>query len=502
MTIFSAIICFALIPFYHYQILKIYQLSYYRVGEFISSLKNKGVGVIAYALLPTIIAVIAILARLNPLIQAVLTAMVSIITFVYYKIKAKTKLRLTHRTLVFLSIAQIIFAPTAIGLTAISLAPLSAFSYLFCLWLAHLISSPIFACKNRKYIEKASKKLARINPLVIGITGSYGKTTLKNALGTVLSQKYTVVATPQNYNTTMGVARAINENLAENTQIFIAEMGARYVGDIAEICSYFPPDYAVITAVGNQHLQTFGSSENILKAKGELIDGVGERGITFINGDNPTALKLCARAKGKLLVSGRQGKVSYQNVRTDETGSNFTLNLNGEKVEITSSLIGEYAPSMLAQCALIALELGLDKSQIINGIKSVKAVAHRLELLYNGIDLIIDDSYNANESGAKQALTALSKMNRTRIVVTPGIVELGYQQAQANYRLGELCARCADYAIFLGVNKAFLERGALDGGMNAERIKLVKNLSCVGEELKKIKGARAILFENDLPENY
>ena len=503
MIFICATIIYLITPLYYCNLIKIYQLSYYRIAEVITSLKSKKKSVIAFFLLPIVLGVFCLIYSGITIFCAVALGIIGVFGVIIAKIKRKTKLNLTTRLKTFILLWQgqnfIFVLPLSIFIVP---APFALIISVLTFLLSSVITNEIYAVKNKKYCQRASEKLKRIKPIVIGIVGSYGKTTTKNALKTVLSQKYTVVSTPESYNTTMGVARAITENLSENTQIFIAEMGARYPGDIAEICALFQPDFAVITALGNQHLQTFKSEENLIATKGEILDFLSKNSTVFINADSEKALQLYKRAKCPVITSGRTGEIRYDFTEISTKGTSFTVFAKDKKYNLESTLISPYAPSVLTECMAVALKLGLSDEQIINGIKSVKAVAHRLELLYNGIDTIIDDSYNANECGAQSALKTLGKFSGTKIVITPGIVELGKDQATANYRLGKSCAENCDYAVFLGVNKSFLYRGAIDGGMKSENIKLVKTLNDATAELKKIKGARVILFENDLPENY
>ena len=421
-----------------------------------------------------------------------------------------------------------------------ALAPI--FPGILAFLIAAIITSPIEKRRNARFVTAAKTALAaRADLIKIGVTGSYGKTTAKNLLSAFLSKEYSTCATPGNYNTPMGIAMTVRDELLADDEVFVAEMGARYRGDIRELCDIVSPSVAVITAIGTQHLETFGSEENLLATKNELIEALPADGVAIFNGDNDGAIKLYNRCAKRRLISGNdeeavqklyalfstgdsraKGKPAagvkpteeevkalsrfdafYGDIGYAARGMEFTLVVNGSAARIATALLGAHVPSMIAECALTANYLGISLEKIKFVASEVKAVAHRLELLYNGDDVIIDDAYNGNEAGAQNALEVLSKFSpRIRVLITPGIVELGERGEAANARIGELAAVSCDYAVFVGGNASALARGAKSAGMNADNVTEVRDLACAVEKLKTIKGEKAVLFENDLPDNY
>ena len=540
-----------LAPLFAYRILLLYQLSAYRLKELRTAVKRKRP---AYFLLSPIAASVcfAVCAAVYPFLRndcfAVMLALpliAGIAAAVNAHLSAKVKLAFTARLKRFITVFAIIAAILSAGLSVMypplfALAPI--FPGIVAFLFAAIITSPIEKRRNARFVTAAKTVLAaRADLIKIGVTGSYGKTTAKNLLSAFLSKEYSTCVTPGNYNTPMGIALTVRDELLADDEVFVAEMGARYRGDIRELCDIVSPSIAVITAIGTQHLETFGSEENLLVTKNELIEALPADGVAIFNGDNDGAIKLYDRCAKRRLISGsdeeavqklyalfstgdRRAKCKtaagvkpteeevkalsrfdafYGDICYAARGMEFTLVLNGRAARITTALLGAHVPSMIAECALTANYLGISLEKIKFAASEVKAVAHRLELLYNGDDVIIDDAYNGNEAGAQNALEVLSKFSpRIRVLITPGIVELGEHGEAANARIGELAAVSCDYAIFVGGNASALARGAKSAGMNVDNVTEVRDLDGAVEKLKTIKGEKAVLFENDLPDNY
>lgn len=421
--------------------------------------------------------------------------------FVYAtnKQKGKTPLKFTCR-IIRLSIidfvlnALLCFASmwftkdTIISYSLVGVTPLLVF---VTLWLSHIILLPLERLIGRIYINKATQKLALTNPIVIGITGSYGKTTAKKVLASFLHAKYTVFASPNSYNTPMGLSKCINEEYGDE-QIFVAEFGARRVGDVKYLKKIFKPQYAMLTAIGNQHLETFGSKENIVKEKISVLDGV-KYAVT-----SSDVVKIAPKAKEKADVVGDEGVASYSNATTDIAGTRFTLTINGENVEIYTRLVGDHIPSVITMCALMAVKFGVSLKQIKEISEKLPFVDHRLEVMRSGDMIIFDDSYNSNPVGAENALRILSTYNGTKVIVTPGFVELGKDSLKCARQLGKRIAEVCDYAFLLGPYANEIKEGMGD----YKNARIVESLPKAMEALSGIAPPLAVLFENDLPDNY
>lgn len=357
--------------------------------------------------------------------------------------------------------------------------------------LAHYILLPLEKLIGRSFIVKATKKLKAANPIIIGITGSYGKTTAKNILARFLSTRFKVYASPESYNTPMGLSKCINESYS-GEEIFIAEMGARFKGDIAYLVKHFRPQYAMLTSIGNQHLETFGSKDNIIAEKISILDGVK---FAVANGD---CAEITANVGQSAELCGSVGGASYSNVKTSLLGTDFVLTIGEESVDIHTRLVGDHIPVTITMCARMAVELGITLEEIKDAAEVLPFVEHRLEVLNSGDIIILDDSYNSNPQGADNALSILSTFNGTKVVITPGFVELGEDSEKCLTELGEKIAKVCDYVFLLGPNAETIKGGMKD----FENVMIVESLNEAMEGLKSIELPIAVLFENDLPDNY
>ena len=342
-----------------------------------------------------------------------------------------------------------------IMLTVINICAI--FAYIF-VYIVSIINKPIEGSIRRGFCKKAEKKLKDIPGLeVVGITGSYGKTSTKYAVNTLLSQKYNSLMTPESYNTTMGVVRTINEKLSSIHQLFICEMGAKYVGDIKEITDIVNPKYGILTAIGPQHLDTFKSIDNVKKTKLELVDSLPDDGIAFVNWEDEN-IRNANLARPKIVKYGLHNDADYyaENIEITEHGSSFDVVIPGkDKIKIKTKLLGDLNILNIVAAIAISDKLGLTEDQIKVGVKYLRPVTHRLELRQNpNGSIIIDDAYNSNIKGATMALNVLKTFKgKQRILITPGIVELGDKSVEINKDLGRLATECADYIILVGTTQ-------------------------------------------------
>ncbi len=377
------------------------------------------------------------------------------------------------------------------------------------LFVSYLINEPMEGFLRRRHIRQAKAKLDNTEVLRIGITGSFGKTSVKEILKTILSQKYRVLATPASYNTPLGIAIAV-KSLDSTHDVFLAEMGARNKGDIKELALLVKPDYGVLTGINNQHLESFGSIEKIKDTKFELFENLAPNGKGFFSSDNDGARELYERFAGEKYFAGIDGErndlVTATDVVTGEQGTSFNLNIAGETpVACSTVLLGRHSVSNICLAAAVAYKVGLSPEEIANGINRLQSVGHRLELVPNNKKIvIIDDSYNSNEDGVKAAMEVLDTFKGRKIVVTPGLVELGKMENVTNLAFGTLLAAHADKVIVIGKHNAeMLINGLTAGGMDKSNISFAKNLNKGNELLNgMLAEGDVVLFENDLPDNY
>ena len=394
------------------------------------------------------------------------------------------------------------------ALSIILLNIIAMVSYVF-VYIVALVATPIEKCINDGFCRKASKKLKEIPDLkIIGITGSFGKTSTKYVINTILSQKYNCLMTPASYNTTMGVVRTINEELKPIHNSFICEMGAKYIGDVKEICDIVHPNFAVITAVGPQHLDTFKTVENVAKTKFELVDSLDdEKGLAFVNWEDENIKKV--KITKNFVKYGLNEDSDYyaKNIEITERGSSFDVVMpKNRKINIKTKLLGKLNVLNIVCGVAVADKLGLSEEQIKMGVKFIKPVEHRLELRPNpNGSIIIDDSYNSNERGANMALEVLGSFKgKKRILITPGIVELGDKAYEINKNLGKEATKHSDFIILVGEKQA----GPMFDGLKEEKYPesqtmIAKNLDEAIKKMYELMDENTVvLLENDLPDSF
>lgn len=379
----------------------------------------------------------------------------------------------------------------------------------YILYLAYCVMEPFEWILRRHYLKIAKAKLDSYDVIKIGITGSYAKTSVKEILKTLLSQKYRVLSTPESYNTPLGIALTV-KNLDGTHDVFLAEMGARSKGDIKTLAEMVNPSVGVLTGINNQHLETFGSEEAIKQTKYELFEYLEKTGGSgFFTADSEGSRELYDKFGGEKYFAGLAGRddlVTAENVVTDKHGTTFTLKIKGEEpVECRTVLLGKHSVSNICMAAAVAYKTGLSPEEIALGISRQSAVKHRLELIPNNKNVvIIDDSYNANVDGIKAAMEVLDTFTGRKIVLTPGLVELGKMENVYNMEFGETLAKHADIVVIVGKHNAeMLLSGLSAGGMARENILFEKTATRGNETLNGIlQEGDVVLFENDLPDNY
>ena len=375
--------------------------------------------------------------------------------------------------------------------------------------LANFVNTPIEKAINRGYYNDAKRIIESHKGLIIiGVTGSFGKTSTKNYLAGVLAEKYNVLVTPGNYNTLLGVIRTIREQLRPYHQVFIVEMGAKQKNDIKEICDLVRPTIGIVTAVGEMHLETFKSVANIQDTKFELINSLPANGLGIINQDSEYIKSyngITSPCKVLRYAVNEEGDYKACGVEYGANGVSFTLN-NGETYSTRLLGVGNLL-NILASIA-VADYLGVPANKQRNAIARLQPVEHRLSMkVSNGIT-VLDDAYNSNPQGARMALDVLKnfKVNEgnKRIVITPGFVEMGARQAQANKELGRTIATSCDYAIVVNAtNRDAIKSGIDEGGLAEDKYFLADSLNHAHARLSQIlRAGDVVLYENDLPDNF
>lgn len=376
----------------------------------------------------------------------------------------------------------------------------------FIIILANFINSPIEAMVRQYYINDAKKMLKSCPDLkIIGITGSYGKTSMKFFLTTLLKGKYDVLMTPESYNTPMGVVKTIRTSLKGYHQIFVCEMGAKKVREIDELCRIAGPQHGIVTSIGPQHLETFKSVENVIKTKFELADYVKDKGSCFVNIDNEYIRNNLP--EGAVTYGTTEDADYYAKViSVSRQGTKFSVRFpDGQTEEFNSILIGGHNVVNLCGAVAMAHFMGVSPVEIKAQMPKITAVPHRLQLLEKGPYTIIDDAFNSNPSGSAAALDTLALFDDFKMLVTPGMVELGAKEEELNREFGRHAAKVCDYVVLVGKKQsAPILAGLKDEGYPDDKIFVADNFNeginhayAVTTEKRKI-----ILLENDLPDNY
>lgn len=375
--------------------------------------------------------------------------------------------------------------------------------------LANFLLSPVEKAINRRYYRDARSILQGMPQLkIIGVTGSYGKTTTKHYLQRILSERYETLMTPGSYNTTLGVIRTIREMLKPYHEVFIVEMGAKQTGDIKEICDLVAPSAGIITAVGPQHLESFKTIENVRDTKFELADSLPADGMAIVNNDfpmiagRPVENTRCTRY-------GVNADADYraENIEYSPEGSRFTVVApDGWRLDLSTRLVGECNISNLLAAVAMARHLGVPDDSIRYAVSRIEQVEHRLSIkrVPGGLT-IIDDAFNSNPVGSAMALDVLAAMTQgKRILITPGMIELGEKQHELNEQFGFKAASCCDLAIVVGhYNRDAIVAGLKRGGMPHDRICAADSFA----DAQRLLAASAhagdtVLYENDLPDTF
>jgi UDP-N-acetylmuramoyl-tripeptide--D-alanyl-D-alanine ligase len=420
----------------------------------------------------------------------------------------------------------IVAVGVATGLAA-PLAVLAAVALPVVVDVACWITAPLERRLSSRFVEEAEARLQSVAPQVVAITGSYGKTSTKGHVAHLLRPGRAVVATPASFNNRPGLARAINEHLADGTEIFIAEMGTYGPGEIADLCRWCPPDIAVITAIGPVHLERFGTEDRIVEAKSEILQSAAD---VVLQVDDPRLAAVAdrAEAEGKRVVrcSAVDRSADVCVIRSAD-GATVSVYVHGEPVADGVTVAAGIQATNLACAIGVALVVKVALPDIASRLADLPQVDHRLQAARapSGV-IILDDTYNSNPAGAAGALMALAAAanlpgeaatgtdgpdpeagegtGSRLVVVTPGMVELGTRQFSENRRFGEAIATVATDLLVVGRTN----RRALLAGVGSVSTTKTSVLEVAGRQeavdwvRSHLRPGDTVLYENDLPDHY
>lgn len=375
-------------------------------------------------------------------------------------------------------------------------------SYLFLL-LSLFLVYPLEKNQKDTIIRQTKSKLRSLHSLqIIGITGSYGKTSTKSFLYHLLKSTYPVLKTPGSYNTLLGIAKVVDLELDTQHRYFICEMGAYKKGDIAEIAKNVPVDFALLTGLNEQHLERYGSVKNAIDGEFELIASLSSKQPAFINIDDELIKNHYQHYTRQYITYGfTDEKNTIRNDKITKTGTIFDLILNGKTYRAQTTLIGNSHLKNILAAATVAHFLGVSSQKILENIATLHAAPHRLEIKEQPHMTLIDDAYSSNPTGFQEALNLLTHFSQPKVLVTPGIIELGEKSREIHKRLGEKADAICDVIILVGKSE---RTDALATGIkHKEKIQTIHEITDLSMILEKLNlDHPVVLLENDLADNY
>jgi len=391
--------------------------------------------------------------------------------------------------------------------TAVMCFVVFMYTAFFFLVIANALLLPLDLFLKKQVLAKAKEKISRFpNLTIIGIAGSYGKTTMKEAVYSVLSQKYSVLKTPDNINTPLGISYVIEKKLDANIQFLIVEMGEYTSGDIRDICQIIKPHVGIITGINEAHLERMGSLQKTTETIFELAQWINSDGPLYLNADDKNIMRVYQLHVGKHSVE--LYKEPTQSVRYLEEGKGieFRLATTTRSYNLTTRLLGRYTLGTIMAAVMIGEKFDLSEKQILKAVELMIPHPHRLQLIEgNNNILVIDDSYNGNPAGVQAAIEVLSRFTKRRkIYITPGLVETGLKNTEIHYNIGVQLAAVTDKVILIK-NSATpaIEKGLLAKGFSADDIIWFESAQAAHIGLAKITRPNdIILFQNDWPDNY
>lgn len=404
-----------------------------------------------------------------------------------------------------------IVAALATGNALVWLVPVQAVP--FALVAANLLLMPLESRVQRRYWHEAHDRLGRLRPTVIAVTGSYGKTSVKHILGHVLESASPTLITPGSVNTAMGIARIVRERLGQHHRFFVVEMGAYGIGSIRRLCDLAPPQFGIVTAIGKAHYERFKSLEGVAQAKFELAHAAVENGGKVIAAADvfgfPASRQFAEQHPGALITVGENpgATVSIEALRQEPEGVVLTVLWQGAAYELRAPLYGLHQGRNVALAFAAACTLGMAPEDVVAALRSVPQIAHRLEVKPQpGGATIIDDAYNSNPVGFASALELLDLLRQPpgrRILVTPGMVELGAEHIPEHERIGRLAAAHVDVLLAVAPHRvAPLSNAFRAAAPQAELVPCPGFAEAQAWMNRNLMPGDAVLLENDLPDLY
>lgn len=377
---------------------------------------------------------------------------------------------------------------------------------------ANTMLKPYENSNQKKFWNEAHEKLQELNPVTIGITGSFGKTSIKHILGHILENEAPALITPGSVNTPMGIARIVREELNDHHKYFICEMGAYGPGSIKRLCNLAPPSHAIISSIGHAHYERFKSLEAVAETKFELAEATIEKEGKIVVHANTLRFPYTAHMKNNypesFIVCGPEEDHTVMIDRADQTreGLDMRLRIDGKRHKVYAPLYGLHHIDNIALAFVMAIQLGMEPEAIIARLRTLPQIPHRLEVKKVGPATIIDDAYNSNPVGFQSALDLLYLLGwqGRKILITPGMVELGTAHDEMHYKLGVNAARRCDIVLVVQQNRipTFVEGFKKEARKNQMLIEFDSYNEAQKWVNRNMRQGDTVLIENDLPDLY
>lgn len=504
---------------YHMHMFQLNSYRYKRYGRFLKTNWDRVIpfGGLMFLILISVLSILSVMSD-NPSLLIVILAIVYVLRLlplILSREKVKKPLVYTKRVNRILAVMVIIY-----GLLLWLCYQISGGFNILCLVgfsiatpvimsIANGLLKPYELLLNKYYYRDAYNILRQDSKLQkIGITGSYGKTSTKFMIEKILSQQYNTLVTPHSYNTPLGVIITVRRWLNRSHEVFVSEMGAKQKGDIEEICRLVNPNIGIITAVGPQHLETFGSLSNVIDTKFEMAVNVQKGGVCFVNGDSETIQEGMSRYPDVDYITygvKEDNDLVVSQIVQSPAGSGFTIEFMGQSHRYHTKLFGQHNILNISVAIGVGMKLGISYERIYTGVKELRPVPNRLEFKKQGDYYILDDAFNSNPTGAKYALDVLDTFDKGhKIIMTPGMIELGEMDHELHVTFGEQIAEVCDYAVLVGKKKTkSIVEGLKNKGFDEEKIYVVGSVYEGFSTISSIASkGDIVLIENDLPDNY
>lgn len=524
--VFIAALCYVSIEGKH--ALHMFQQNRYEIGRYAYWMKcqtcharKSAIDLIVREFLMIAILVVALVFKVNEVYLLVMYVVIMMVIIYLNNLQEKTThyikplvytARVKRQVAVMIGL-NIIYFVLAFNLASVYIYPLfiaiaNPIQWLL-VYLMALITKPIEALVHRHFLNDAKGILRRhTNLKIIGITGSYGKTSSKHILQEILAEEYYSLMTPGSFNTPMGITMTVRNELQPIHQVFVCEMGADHVGDIKELMDFVKPKYGVLTTIGPQHLQTFHSLENIINEKFKVIEELPKDGVGFINLDNEYIREYKVKNSCKLVtfaIDNKDADVRAVNIIYSPNGSSFDLVIKDVGTfPFETRLLGKHNISNIIAAVAVGYELGISIEALQDAVSHVKYVEHRLQVKKQYGQTWIDNAFNSNPVGAGMSLEVMKMMPGRRFILTPGLIDLGDKQDEYNRKFGEQMVGCVDEVYLIGKSqtKAIYE-GLEASGFEMEHVKVFATVQEAFAQVRmRSSVGDTILLENDLPDAF